>query len=553
MKKIGVLMGSMHCNKYLYKTIQTLAKSNQVELFFLINTSTKQQSTWEKIKFEIKTKGLIRFIAFITFKIWISLERKILGRVFPKVKQSGQTFDANEFKQNEYTLLHPIFSKSGLVVRYPAEDIERIRSLEIDLIIRGNSQGIIRGDILKISKEGVISFHHGDNRWNRGGPPAFWEVYFRKPSTGFIIQILTAELDGGDVIFRGNIPTCRSYTENLVSLYNESTPYMANIILQYAATDKLLQAKEKTPYSGTLLVLPTFTQSISYLIRTTFLYTTIAFNRLILRKREKWGIAFTKGSWRDAIMRKGTRIKNPKNHFFADPFIITKNNRTICFVEDYDYKKKKGHITAIEILDKKNYKVLGAIIEEDYHMSFPYIFECEEELYMIPETIQSDSIRLYKCTEFPLKWAYQKDILSNVSAVDSMLFKFGQKWWLLSNMAENKTGNHCSQLMAYYSNHPLSDQWTAHAANPLVFDSKIARNGGILNVKSNTPIRVRQKQGFDDYGVGMTLAVINELTASSYNEEQITEITPDFFPKIRACHHIHSNDEYTVYDYFPAQ
>jgi len=51
----------------------------------------------------------------------------------------------------------------------------------------------------------------------------------------------------------------------------------------------------------------------------------------------------------------------------------------------------------------------------------------------------------------------------------------------------------------------------------------------------------------------MTLAKINDLTESSYNEEQITEITPDFFPRIKGCHHIHSNDEYTVYDYFPAK
>jgi len=546
-------MSSTHCEEYLYDTIRSLAESDRVELFLLVNANTKRQSTWERIKFEIKTKGLLRFIAFVTFKIWTTVEKKILGIVFQEVKQYGQMFDADELKQNEHTPLHPAFSKSGLVVRYPPEDIEQIRSLNLDLIVRGNSLGILRGDILTASKEGIISFHHGDNRWNRGGPPAFWEVYFRKPSTGFIIQILTAELDGGSVIFAGNVPTRRSYIENLISLYKESNPYMANIILRYAATDELPPEKPKMPYGGALLIAPTFTQSISYLIRTVGLYLGIAFKRLVLRKREKWGIAFIKGSWQHAIMRKGVRIKNPSNHFFADPFIITKNDRTICFVEDYDYRKKKGHISAIEILDKKNYDVLGAIIEEDFHMSFPYIFEYQKELYMIPETLEAKSVRLYKCTEFPMKWTYQKNILNNLSTADSMLFKFGEKWWLLTNTAKNATSDHCSKVMAYHSDSPLSDEWTAHPANPLVFDSEIARNGGILNVKSNAPIRVRQRQGFDAYGTAMTLAVINELTESSYNEEQIAEITPDFFAGIRACHHIHSNDEYTVYDYFPAK
>ena len=51
---------------------------------------------------------------------------------------------------------------------------------------------------------GIISFHHGDNNINRGGPAGFWEVFNEEPSTGFIIQRLTEELDGGDVIFKAN-------------------------------------------------------------------------------------------------------------------------------------------------------------------------------------------------------------------------------------------------------------------------------------------------------------------------------------------------------------
>ena len=69
------------------------------------------------------------------------------------------------------------------------EDIENIKKLNLDLLIRGGS-GILQGNILNTCPLGIISFHHGDNRWNRGSPPAFWEVYFKKPSTGFIIQIL---------------------------------------------------------------------------------------------------------------------------------------------------------------------------------------------------------------------------------------------------------------------------------------------------------------------------------------------------------------------------
>ena len=119
-------------------------------------------------------------------------------------------------------------------------------------------------------------------------------------------------------------------------------------------------------------------------------------------------------------------------------------------------------------------------------MSFPFLFEYQQELYMMPETRESNSIRLYKCIEFPLKWEYQKDILSDVEALDSIIFDYNGKWWLLSNMAERK--NYFSILMAYYSENPLSDDWVPHKLNPLIFDSDIARNGGILDADSSFPI-----------------------------------------------------------------
>ena len=36
--------------------------------------------------------------------------------------------------------------------------------------------------------------------------------------------------------------------------------------------------------------------------------------------------------------------------------------------------------------------------------TFPFIFESQESIFMIPETSQSKEIRLYKCKEFPFSW-----------------------------------------------------------------------------------------------------------------------------------------------------
>ena len=105
-------------------------------------------------------------------------------------------------------------SQSKIIIRYDDKEISKIKGLELDLIIKVNTQGIFKGKILKVSKLGIISIHNGDNRWNRGGPGGFWEVYHKKPSTGFIIQKLNDELDGGDVIYRGEFSTHKIFSKN---------------------------------------------------------------------------------------------------------------------------------------------------------------------------------------------------------------------------------------------------------------------------------------------------------------------------------------------------
>jgi len=547
MKKIGILLRSTTCNKYLYETVKELARSENIELFFLLNkeSETKKTSILNRLKKEIEIKGLKRTLELILYKIVTTIEYKVLSLFSKKLREHTKSFNISEFNKNKIVNLSPEFSPSGLIVRYPNKDIEEIESLDLDLILKGNALGIFKGDIINASKEGIISFHHGDNRWNRGGPPAFWEVYLQKPSTGFIIQILTEELDGGSVIFRGNIPTKRSFAENSVNLFSRSNYYMAKVILDYVESGKLPKEEESVPFGGELLIVPSMIQSLSYFFKTGWLFFIFAFKKVILKKDDRWSVAFVKSSWESAILRKGVKIINPPKHFYADPFVITRDGRTICYVEDYCYEKKKGHITAIELLDKSSYKILDTVIDEPFHLSFPFLLEYEDELYMIPESNESGSVRLYKCINYPLEWEYQKDLLTDVKVVDSMIFKYEGRWWLLCNREDD----HSSTLMAFYSDSPLSSDWKPHALNPLIFDNIIARNGGILDVHSDAPIRARQKSAFNQYGKGVTMARIKELTPTTFKEEKIGEISPNFFNNIKGTHHIYSNSIYTVYDY----
>ena len=98
-------------------------------------------------------------------------------------------------------------------------------------------------------------------------------------------------------------------------------------------------------------------------------------------------------NWKSFSFWRSKKIRNPKNGFYADPFLFQSGERNYCFVEEYDYDNKKGHISVIEITPK-GYTPLGKVLEEDFHLSFPFVFQYEDQIFMCPETQDVGQIRL---------------------------------------------------------------------------------------------------------------------------------------------------------------
>lgn len=111
-------------------------------------------------------------------------------------------------------------------------------------------------------------------------------------------------------------------------------------------------------------------------------------------------------------------IVSDKDCWYADPFLISKGGSIYIFCECYLIKKRKGVIAAGEY---KNGKVedMRIIIEQDYHMSYPCVFEYGSQYYMIPETADNKTIDLYRARKFPYEWELSKTLLKNINCVDS--------------------------------------------------------------------------------------------------------------------------------------
>ena len=545
MKRVGIIVDSYSQSKQIFDLIKLSksAENYEITTVLLNNVDRKNENLFKQIFEYIQRRGFKKFLSTLLFKSICKIESIVIKKI-GLCPDFYNTFNLKKQKF-ESIVLNPIISQSGLVFRYPIEDLENIKKLNLDLLIRAGS-GILKGEILTVCPNGVVSFHHADNEVNRGGPPGFWEVYERNPRTGFIIQKLTNELDGGDVLYKGYIQTSWFYSLNLVRLYEVANPFLNKVINDITSTNPKLVLQKKVPYYNRLYIQPNIRQSLNYLKKTTY----YILSKLIVKlqgKQFRWEVGYQFSSnWNDVVLWRSHKIPNPKNHFLADPFVIKKDNTHFCFVENYNFKTRKGNISAYEISRSGN-KNLGVVLDEEFHLSYPFLFEYDNNIFMCPETHEKEEIRLYKCLQFPNKWKFHKTIMRNVAAVDTNIFQFNKKWWMFTTFNKG-IEDHNSQLYIFYSDNPLSDKWHAHESNPVLFDSRRARNGGMI-IDDNQVYRVFQRQGFGMYGESCGVAKIISLSSTEYREEVCSFIEPKFYENIKGIHTLNFSSNLIVFDY----
>ena len=102
--------------------------------------------------------------------------------------------------------------------------------------------GIIRKPLLNITRNGVISYHHGDMRKYRGQPPAFWELYNGEEEMGVTVQRMSVGLDCGEPIVEKAVPI--RYSDTLNSLKKRA--FEESIGMMYQAIS-LLERDGFTP------------------------------------------------------------------------------------------------------------------------------------------------------------------------------------------------------------------------------------------------------------------------------------------------------------------
>ncbi|MFN3720123.1 MAG: hypothetical protein ACK4UW_14600 [Rhizobium rhizophilum] len=251
-----------------------------------------------------------------------------------------------------------------------------------------------------------------------------------------------------------------------------------------------------------------------------------------------WVLFVGDGRPEDFDPRTAVLLKPDDDELRADPFLFRHDGEIYVFYEAYTPRNTKAHI-AVGRLVGNRLESLGIALKAEHHLSYPFIFRHDDEIFLIPETNKARRLEVWRCVEFPLRWELHATALEGQSSADSALFPFAGKWWLFTNLSEfHAYEDHCSELHLFEVDGPNLTWMKPHRNNPVVIGSTEARNGGRPFEHEGRLYRPSQRNEHGIYGYGLNIMEVEEMDLHTYRERCVRTIEPDFYPGIVACHHM---------------
>jgi hypothetical protein len=206
--------------------------------------------------------------------------------------------------------------------------------------------------------------------------------------------------------------------------------------------------------------------------------------------------------------------------FVADPFILRSPSALYMFFEVMNRRTNKGEIAVAVSEDGMRWSYQQIVLAEPFHLSYPYVFRWGDDYFMIPESYQANAVRLYKASPFPTRWSFVGDLLTGDEFIDPSVFRFNNRWWLLTDLARPP---YYAGILRLFSAENLMGPWTEHPKSPVIDGNPhIARPAGRVVVANDRVIRYTQ-DCYPIYGSQVRAFEITELTTKSYQEREAFE------------------------------
>lgn len=248
-----------------------------------------------------------------------------------------------------------------------------------------------------------------------------------------------------------------------------------------------------------------------------------------LLPHRQWFLLYSKTAGVPESLEQFTPLFPPRpRSSWADPFPVEYGGRRYVFFEEVpaESSPRKGRICLMELDSDGLPAIIKPIIEQPYHLSYPFVFCHEGTWYLVPESRQNRSVDLYRCTRWPDQWRLERSLLRNVELVDSTLHYHDGYWWLFAAAAEVPSGSPRRLLHLYYAKHLHSPVWTPHPLNPVVDDVGSSRPAGRLFTDAQGRLMRPAQDCSVRYGYGIVLNHVTELTPNRYTEQPVHHFAP---------------------------
>ena len=537
--RIGLLIDSFVQRKWIHQVVSEIQSSGFAEIAVVI----KNESAASSQPAPGRLTSYWRNRKYLLYALYDKVDQF-------RVKVSPDAFEPTDLKPLLEEI--PVVAVTPEMKKYsdwfPEDALKQIRQFDLDVALCFGFR-ILKGEALKIARHGVWSFHHGDNLVNRGGPAGFWEVMDGSPVTGSVLQILTEDLDNGRVIYRSWSPTADRFSvkANRNNLYWKSAGFVIRKLKELADGVPIGPPPESQfyqPYSNRLYRMPTNREMLPRLSRLCTKYVASKFQAAL--NSDQWALAYRFRSGPCDANNTLYRFKNlipPKDRFWADPFAIQSGEHYYVFLEEYSYEFAKGHISVIE-LDRKGV-VSGPrkVLEREYHLSYPFVFEWNGNYWMIPESAANKTVELYRAKSFPFVWQLEKVLMTDVRAKDATLAEIDGTWWMFVSIAEHSIPD---ELYLFSAPSPLGP-WTPHRRNPVKSDVRGSRPAGALFEWNGEVYRPAQDSS-GRYGYAISINRLMQLDHERFSEERVSQILPNWSDDLLATHTISITGDLTVVD-----
>lgn len=535
MHKVGVLIDSLNISKQLETVIARLVERGDVEIVLILHASDLAGTAVEGTRGFIVPSEFRSYVSRALFDTFYKLEHAALHGARDRL--SSVNVADSSFK---IVRLDSKANSNGLFHDLKKSDLDQIAILDLSVLCCTGTQ-LPSAEVSALAKNGTFYLQYGDDRLVRGGPVGFWEVFFRLPHTGYAVRRVKGSMQSV-VVRRGERPTVPRFLGNLVNVLDAATEDFSEVV-QNTLDGRPPPAQTIAVISSKIFRAPTAMQTARMMWRLSSARFTRAVN-LLRNRKTRWRVGVLRGDWPTADLHRAVFLPDLPSGFNADPFVVVHEERTIVYVEQFDFHEAKGKIAAYEVFPDGAVQALGLALEEPFHLSFPFVFRVGDALFMCPETEQSNQVRLYRCVGFPLEWRLEAVLLNDIRAVDPVIFKQGDHWWMI--LGETQAHTYGARPLLFVADDVLGP-WKRCPSSPISQCAAGGRNGGLLRAGKDI-YRVVQNQGFNAYGQSISIFKINMISKERYSDSFVQTVRPSFLAEIEGGHHLHSADGWTVFD-----